>query len=295
MKEKIGAKSLFQQLVSDILLYNTSKAISENEARQIAMMILEHYLGTSRNDIVLNKPIHAEQQDDLLVKDAVQRVAKEEPVQYVLGEADFYGRKFKVTPSVLIPRRETEELVYLIVRENTKTNPTILDIGTGSGCIAVTLKGEIPEAEVHAWDISEEALTVAKQNAAQLQSDIFTKRVDIFSDDAAKEALSFDIIVSNPPYVRESEMTEMHDNVLRYEPETALFVSDERPLLFYERITALCTDGGFLKKGGVLYFEINEDLAKETAKILIDKGLADVKIIQDMQKKDRFISGMLSI
>ncbi len=293
MKEKIGAKSLLKQLVSGVLLQNSSNTLSENEANHIVLMVLNHYLGLSRNDIVLNQPIQMDTQANLQIREALQKIARDEPVQYVLGEADFYGRKFKVNPAVLIPRRETEELVYLIIKENKHKKPHILDIGTGSGCIAITLKKEIPEAEVHGWDISTDALSVTRQNADNLQVEIFSRQVDITNNAINAGHQKFDIIASNPPYVRESERAEMQANVL-FEPALALFVPDEQPLLFYASIAQQCIHLKLMNPGGMLYFEVNEYFANETAGLMTDMGLEEVVIVQDMQKKDRFVKGMLS-
>lgn len=295
MKEKYGVKDLYQQMVAKVLSDSPQKVMTNNEADHIVRLILEYYLSTSWNDVLLNKSMDISQNTYNQILEAVWRVTQEEPVQYILKEAHFYGRKFKVSPAVLIPRRETEELVHLILQENPQMNLKILDIGTGSGCIAITLKKELPYANVHAWDISNEAIEITRHNAKEHQAMIITNVIDILNESMIDETLQFDIVVSNPPYVRRCEVSQMQNNVLKYEPSSALFVPDEHPLLFYEQIAQLCAKKNILKKAGRLYLEINEHFGQEIAKILKDTGFKDIRIVNDMQKKDRFVKGLLSI
>ncbi|WBL21686.1 peptide chain release factor N(5)-glutamine methyltransferase [Zunongwangia sp. HRR-M8] len=233
--------------------------------------LAEHILKRSRLQMALepNKEISDAEISQFEV--ALARLKKFEPIQYIIGETEFFSLNFKVAPGVLIPRPETEELVQWILDEvslQQNKNLQILDIGTGSGCIPISLKKHLPKAQISAIDISEEALKIAKINAEQNEVSIDFMRKDILS--AEKLPLQFDIIVSNPPYVRELEKAEMQQNVLRYEPETALYVKDENPLLFYEKITKLAQEG--LAKNGLLFFEINQYLVEETETMVKDHG-----------------------
>lgn len=295
MKGDYGVKDLYQQMVSVLLSHSPENIMTSNEAQHIVGLILEYYLHISQNDVLLNKNLDISQHTYQHILEAVHRVAQEEPVQYILKEAFFYGRKFKVSPAVLIPRRETEELVYLIVQDNPPIYPKILDIGTGSGCIAITLKKELPSAKVYAWDISDEAIEAVKHNAKAHEAEITTHVLDIFDEGMIAETLQFDIVVSNPPYVRRCEANHMQNNVLKHEPPVALFVPDDCPLVFYEQIAQLCTKNNILKKGGVLYLEINEQFGEEIVQLLNKKGFREIKLINDMQKKDRFIKALLPI
>ena len=217
----------------------------------------------------------------------LERLLKAEPLQYVLSEAYFYGLKFKVNSAVLIPRPETEELVELALNtlKNTPSKLNILDIGTGSGCIAITLKHSLSNADVYAMDISPEALDIANQNAINNNTKVNFLEADIR---AYKSNEKFDLIISNPPYVTNREGVHMDKNVMNYEPHLALFVADDSPLEFYIAITAFASQN--LNKNGFLFFEINANFGKETANLLIDKSFTDIQILKDMQGKDRFIS-----
>lgn len=295
MKKIYGVKDLYQQIVGQILSDSPQSVMTNNEAQHVALLILEHYLNSSWKDVLLNKHLDISQITYHQISEAIRRVIQEEPIQYILGEAHFYGRRFAVSPVVLIPRRETEELVDIILKENSEVNLKILDIGTGSGCIAITLKKEMPSADVYAWDVSKEAIEVTKYNARQQQVKINTSKLDILDETIIDEALQFDIVVSNPPYVRRCEAVQMQNNVLKYEPGKALFVPDEHPFIFYEQIAKLCTRKKMLKKGGHLYFEINEHFGREIANLLKNNNLRDIKVMQDMQKRDRFVRGTLPI
>ena len=216
----------------------------------------------------------------------ILRLKNCEPIQYILGETEFYGLKLNVNPSVLIPRPETEELVHWIIKSNLPENSIILDIGTGSGCIAIALKSQLKNAEVFGIDISENALEVARQNAFRNSLE-----VGFFQSDILKwkgfEWNKFDIIVSNPPYIRESEKLQMHSNVLNFEPENALFVTDADPLIFYKTIAAFAKIN--LAKNGLLFFEINENMSLEMNKMLFDFGFCDIEIRKDINDKNRIV------
>ena len=241
--------------------------------------------GFGRFDVVMNGDVepdnfHAEQFEMQL-----QRVAQGEPVQYIVGSTEFFGRTFAVRSGVLSPRPETEELVALVVRENRTPTPRIIDLGTGSGAIAVSLACEIEGARVEALDLSEVAVEVASANAEQNGADVRVQRGDIFLWEPERE--SYDVIISNPPYIPLCERGEMARNVTDYEPSEALFVPDERPLVYYERIADVALVA--LRNGGKLYFEIHERLAEETAQMLREKGLCDVTLHKDMNGKPRMI------
>ena len=220
----------------------------------------------------------------------IQNIASElktgKPIQYILGEAPFYGLTFKVTPDTLIPRQETEELVRHIITENASLEGDILDIGTGTGCIAIALSVNMQKANLFASDFSREALEVAQINAQKNNA-----KVNFIYDDILNTSIdgSFDIIVSNPPYVLESEKRMMSINVVNFEPPTALYVPDDKPLLFYEKIAEFASE--HLKEKGKLYFEINEAFGPQVAEMMRSKGFQKVRIIKDINGKDRFAEG----
>ncbi|MET4075116.1 peptide chain release factor N(5)-glutamine methyltransferase [Hymenobacter sp. UYCo722] len=217
------------------------------------------------------------------------RLLAHEPVQYVLGTSHFAGMELEVNPATLIPRPETEELVRLIEREqNSRPGRRMLDVGTGSGCLALALARTLPGAEVLAVDISAEALVVARRNADKWAPSVAFQQVDILQ--AMPTGLApgtLDVLVSNPPYVRESERAEMRENVLAWEPATALFVPDEDPLLFYRRLAEIGAQ--LLAADGVAYLEINEALGAETAALFTAQGFADVRVVADMFGKSRMV------
>lgn len=261
----------------------------ENETDAIALRILRSVFQIDRVQLILNKDrIFSDVEREALER-IIIRLKNNEPIQYILGEEEFFGRTFKVAPGVLIPRAETEELVELIITENQK-NVDILDIGTGSGCIAISLQLDLPGSKVTAWDISEAAIKIATSNNESLGANVTFVLQDVLAPDN-NPSEKFDIIVSNPPYVMDSEKSAMHCNVLNYEPHTALFVSDEDPLLFYRKIAALGVDK--LKNNGKLYFEINSLLGKETAQLLTDLGYSNVRLIKDLYGRDRIVAGEL--
>ena len=255
-----------------------------------AMMnqLLQSVTGFSRTQLLLHKNSELSPENRQLLLGMLHRLQNSEPLQYVLGETEFFGLPFLVNSAVLIPRPETEELVELIIRENADKPCSILDIGTGSGCIAIALAAKLPNAQVEAWDISESALEVARENAIRNNQSVLFKRVDVLSNDF--EQNSFDVIVSNPPYICESESKEMHTNVLDFEPHNALFVPDSDPLIFYRRIAELAQK--MLNTAGRIYFEINAAYGKETADLLREKGFSEVKIVKDIFGKNRIVTGV---
>ncbi len=224
------------------------------------------------------------------INESVNRLQWNEPIQYVLGEAHFMGDDFIVSSDVLIPRRETEELVDLIIKRNiTNHHLTVLDIGTGSGCIAITLFKHLINPKVYAMDISEDALDIAFRNSMKLKSTIEFLHADVLQLEAI-EIDKFDIIVSNPPYVTFNESSLMHANVMNHEPHLALFVPDEDALKFYRKIAQLASIS--LKNNGKLYFEINENYAEAVKENMLQNNFAEVEIIKDMQGKDRIDCGV---
>jgi len=221
-----------------------------------------------------------------LLEEALVQLEKGHPIQYITGYAPFYGREFQVNSSVLIPRNETEELVHLILAENQQKGLRLLDIGTGSGCIPITLALEMDDPHITTVDVSEAALEVARLNADQYQTDA----IQFMHCDVLHEELpvgDLDVIVSNPPYVRESEKAHMHTNVIDHEPHLALFVPEDDPLVFYRVIAAKGMSS--LKAGGKLYFEINEALGTEVIALLTSLGYTDIVLRRDLNDRDRMV------
>lgn len=260
------------------------------ECKSITKRILNHYFNYDLLAMALGKEVSMTQEEEKVLDHVIQRLKKHEPIQYILGEAYFAGRCFTVTPAVLIPRPETEEMVHHILQENKRAGLKIIDIGTGSGCIAITLKKTLEKSVVCALDISENALKVARENARKLDAQVYFIQADIFSD--APLSGRWDIIVSNPPYVRLVEQKLMQKNVLYYEPPQALFVEDAQPFIFYTRIAVLAKK--HLTRGGKVYLEINEAFGKTIAGLLRHAGFDKVAVRQDLQGKDRWIIGTLA-
>lgn len=254
------------------------------EAAAVAERFSVDVCGFGRFDVALDGARECPEVAEEELQRLLVRLGSGEPVQYVVGHTEFYGRRFAVRQGVLIPRPETEELVALVVSENTLPNPHIIDLGTGSGAIAVSLAAEIAGAMVEALDLSEVAIEVARENARANSVAVEVLRGDIFLWEPAPE--SYDVIISNPPYIPQCERVTMERNVTDYEPVEALFVPDDRPLIYYERIADIALVG--LREGGRLYFEIHERLATETVKMLEQKGF-EVAFYHDMNHKPRMI------
>ena len=259
----------------------------EGEAQAIARLIYEVRYGLTLSDLLMGRDSSVPQ--DELEQIAI-RLERQEPVQYILGQTEFCGRMFVVNKHVLIPRPETAELCQWIIAADAAH---ILDIGTGSGCIAITLAAEMPEAEVTAWDISEEALKVAEENAKRTNVHVKFEQVDILHLPSSILHLTsaFDLIVSNPPYICNKERETMETNVLEHEPHTALFVPDDDPLLFYRAIAQYGQTA--LKEGGWLYFEINPLYAEDLRAILSKMSYYDIEIKEDQYGKQRMIRAKL--
>ena len=257
------------------------------EIEQFIILLFAHCCQYNRAELILHKNSNLSQSQHQQLDCIVERLKKHEPIQYILGETHFYGSTFSVAPGVLIPRPETEELVDLIIHDCSNNSPQILDIGTGSGCVAISLAKNIANSRIEAFDISPQALEIAAQNCVRNQTKVQLKLVDILTFDPQIKANQLDILVSNPPYVCDSEKAAMHPNVLLHEPHLALFVSDSDPLLFYRTIA----EKGriMLKPQGKLYFEINAQFGIETKQMLEKLGYTEVCVIQDFYQKDRII------
>jgi len=278
-------KSAYQNLSSTLLAHH-----SEGEAHSIARIVFEDAFQVYN----FKKEIKLTETQLTHYQEIKNRLANNEPVQYILGEADFYSLKFNVNPSVLIPRSETEELVAW-VKETIQENPhlqTVLDIGTGSGCIPITLKKELPELSVSALDVSNDALETAIGNAKRNEVEVGFLQADILEEKAWEVLQKFDIIISNPPYIPVREKALMPQQVLENEPHLALFTTDEDPLIFYRKIAEFADS--HLHKNGYLFYECNEFNAKEVQKRLIEMGFNSIEIKKDMQGKDRMIRAQLN-
>jgi len=276
--------------IKDVVRFFREQLQGIYDAEEIESFIglcFDDYMGLKRVDIVINGERTMSESDLLKFNFAIKDLKKEKPIQQILGKADFYGLKFFVNEHVLIPRPETEELVDLIIKENKDSIPTIMDIGTGSGCIPISLKKNISNALVSSMDVSEKALEVAKNNAELNKVEINFIQDDILNPSINIIPNSFDIIVSNPPYIRISEKEEMRKNVLEHEPHIALFVYDNDPLLFYKKIADVALS--VLKPDGKIYFEINENFGTECKQMLENKGFKNVVLIKDLSNKNRIL------
>lgn len=263
-----------------------SKVYGDREARWIVRALLEDVMGWNSTDLVLKDDYEFLPHTYHKLLEMASRVASGEPVQYVTGCAPFYGMTFHVTPSVLIPRPETAQLVDFIIADySSRQDLQVLDCGTGSGCIAIALARNLPFSQVTAIDISADALTVARANAHDLKVRINFEQQDILTLPGILQDSTYDIIVSNPPYIADSERRDMSDNVLLHEPHQALFVPDDDPVKFYRAIAQYALTA--LKDGGRLYFEINPLYVKETKNLLTE--FDDVTVQRDNQGRERFI------
>jgi release factor glutamine methyltransferase len=271
-----NSKILFKEIVNRIRLPE-----SKEEIESIAYRLMEAKLNLNRSDILLSKEAEYNENE---IRIFIDRINQHEPIQYILNEEYFFGRKFYVDSSVLIPRPETEEMVRHILSDSRKSNPRIVDIGTGSGCIAITLALELKNAEVKATDVSNPALAVAKKNSDMLKSPVEFLKHDILNEELPEGKL--DWIVSNPPYISASERQSINKNVSAHEPHLALF-ADPDPLIFYKAIAFQAKSK--LNNGGKVIVEINEKSGNETAAIFTGQNLSSVKILKDINGKDRFV------
>lgn len=274
-----------------IYLGELKPLFGENEALQMLNILIEHFFSLTRSQQALNINYRLNESEMLSLHNAVKELKKNRPVQYITGETEFYGLRFLVNSLVLIPRQETEELVDLIVKNEKSEGLKVLDIGTGSGCIAISIAKTLYNPKVSALDISVSALAVAQNNA-----EINTVEVNFIEEDilniSQNTETQFDIIVSNPPYVKMSEKELMQPNVLEYEPHLALFVEDDNPLKFYKAIVNYASEN--LKIKGRLYFEINEALGKDVSELTKAAGFENVEIHLDINGKERMLSASKS-
>ncbi len=274
-------KSLFQKELSS--LYDAM------EIESFFFLILEQFRNLKRIDLALQPDLEFSEAEISQWNLVLEQLKQEIPIQYILGKTHFYGLEFQVNPNVLIPRPETEELVDWIIKTNSNGNLSpikILDIGTGSGCIAISLAKNLPNASVFALDVSKKALEMAQINALQNETKITFIENNILETTSFEQ--QFDVIVSNPPYVRNLEKAEIKKNVLENEPHLALFVADDDALLFYRKIAQIAMKN--LQSGGQLYFEINQYFGKETLDLLFDLGFQNIELRQDIYGNDRMIS-----
>lgn len=289
----LDLKTIFHKELNEIY--------GKDEVASLFYLCLEHFLDMPRIQLNLNPELSISKPEYDSFFSTLSDLKHHKPIQYIFGETEFYGLKFKVNQNVLIPRQETEELVSLIIKDSklkTQRPMTILDIGTGSGCIAISLARHLPNAQVYALDVSKDVLEVAKANAKLNDVDIHFINDNIL-DVVNKNFLVlnkanpqidttfFDIIVSNPPYVRQKEKAEMNPNVLDNEPHLALFVDDNNPLVFYKAITNFAVNN--LKVNGKLYFEINQYLGEDTKQLLVDVGFSDIELKKDLNNNDRIL------
>ena len=269
----------------------------KNEVASFFNILMSHYLKLNRIALVLEPELTVSKEEEQPLFEALSRLKQEEPIQYIIGETQFYDLTFKVNEHTLIPRPETEELVQWIVKchseRSEESQLKILDIGTGTGCIAISLAIHLPKAKVYALDLSKEALKVARQNAELNNVEVHFINADILNRDSWNlefKDLKFNIIVSNPPYVRNQEKAEIKNNVLKHEPHLALFVEDHDPLQFYNVISDIAVDK--LTENGLLFFEINQYLGNETNQLLHNKGFKDLELKTDIFGNNRMLKGL---
>ncbi len=275
-------KNIFHKILIDVYPFE--------EINSFFYMLIEHYLNLPRFILAAEPNYTLTKQEEQPLFEALQKLVLEIPVQHIIGVASFMDMDFKVNKNVLIPRPETEELVRWIVEDNKKNSSpiTILDIGTGSGCIAISLAKNLPQVKVYALDVSDSALKVARENTQRNKTNVTFHQADILKLNTLE--IKFDVIVSNPPYVRELEKKEISNNVKNNEPHLALFVADKNPLVFYKTIVDFAQNN--LKQHGSLYFEINQYLGNET-KQLLDASFSEIELRKDMFGNERMLKGVL--
>jgi release factor glutamine methyltransferase len=279
---------LFSMTIQEASAYiseSLTKLYPEQEIRGFTNIILDHLTGLSRTNQLLSPGLLLTQKSEEQMYNIIEQLKLSKPIQYIIGKCWFFDLIFEVSGSVLIPRPETEELVDWIIKDNTTISPSILDIGTGSGCIAVSLAKNI-SGKVSAVDVSAEALYIARRNASANNTNVEFFQIDILTESIPGP---FDIIVSNPPYVTLAQKKEMHSNVLDYEPHLALFVPEDDPLLFYRVIASFASKN--LKSGGKLFFEINEELPQQTEQLVADFGF-ETELRKDLNGKYRMLKAV---
>ncbi len=284
------------QQALDYIKTQLASIYSEPELRILSEQIIESCTGMTRIQMLLNRQEEISPESRGQLTSIVDRLAAHEPIQYILGKTHFYGLPFHVDPNVLIPRPETTELLEYILSLDTlkdKKDFYCLDIGTGSGCIPIVLKHFRPNWQMEAFDISTEALEMARRNAELNHVEIEFHKVDILSASGENYARKFNMIISNPPYICESEKEEMESNVLDHEPHLALFVPNENPLLFYDTIATFAQKS--LHTDGLLLFEINRKYGNMTCEMLESKGFTDITLHQDISGNDRYTSARIAV
>ena len=269
----------------ETLCHRLTTCYDAGEAKALVRWVLDVRFGMSLTDILCGKVTQLSADDQAELEKIMQRLESGEPVQYIIGVADFFERSYHVAPGVLIPRPETAELCEYVLSSR-KTEEKILDIGTGSGCIAITLALEIPEAKITAWDISDDALRIAQGNAKALGANVAFEKRDILKT-SLSTSQTWDVIVSNPPYIKPKERNGMERNVLDYEPHLALFAPEQNPIIFYQRIGNYAWQS--LNNEGLLFFELNPLTADDVESYLSNLGFSDIEIRQDQFGKQRFL------
>jgi release factor glutamine methyltransferase len=276
--------SLFKQIRDEI------KPIYGVEADMLAMLIVEDVSGFNSTDILVDNKFQTGPSFRSTILKYILQLKKQEPIQYILGKAYFYENMYEVNENTLIPRPETEELVKLVLAFCQNKIPIkVLDIGVGSGCIATSIGLNLPQATVDGLDVSTSALAVARRNAEKLGVEIDFFQADIFTFHTTKK---YDVIISNPPYVRESEKKLMNKNVVNHEPAKAIFVADSDPLIFYNRIVEFSKEA--LSANGALFFEVNEVFAADVAKLMTKSNFLKIEVVKDINNKDRFVYGVIA-
>jgi len=267
------------------------KFYNERESETFIFMLLEDYAGVSKSEIIMNPELTINESELLKIHFAVKDLKNYKPIQYILGRTEFYGFPILVNTNVLIPRPETEELVVWVVNDTGQNQEyRVLDIGSGSGCIAIALKHTLPNLNIQAIDFSLRAIEVAEQNAKMNQADVSFHHINLLNKNEWGKLGYYDIIISNPPYVRHAEKSQMKKNVLNYEPGNALFVDDKNPLLFYTSIAEFAKS--YLNKNGSLYCEINQYLGDETCKLFENLGFKDIQLKKDIKGNSRFVKAV---
>jgi release factor glutamine methyltransferase len=279
----MNSKDLFRDLRKRITL---AQDVSETDS--MLYLILESIADITRSDIIAQKAVSLTSAELSKLESVIHRLNNNEPIQYILGKAHFFGYEFQVNPFVLIPRPETELLVDEVLKSASNMPGRILDIGTGTGCIAITLAKKLPKKTIIAFDVSDDALQTASENARQLTANVNFHQVNILTDEIPFRELEF--IVSNPPYVAISEKDAMNSNVLDHEPHLALFVPDHDPLIFYKAIAKKGLPA--LAPGGSIIVEINERFGKEVCDLFIQSGFRNAAVVKDLQNKDRIVSAI---
>jgi release factor glutamine methyltransferase len=289
---------IHSNLLSDVIKFykkELADIYTESELQNIINWIFEKQLKLNLSQLISNSSIRVNQSDLILLEQMCYKLKEHTPIQYVLGEAEFYHLKFKVNKSVLIPRPETEELVDMVIKKfKTQAPLHILDVGTGSGCIPISIKKNMPAANMYGLDVSDAALEVAKFNATQNKTDVNLFKANVLAENVAEIILNqtknqkIDVLISNPPYVLQSEKEGLHNRVKNYEPHLALFVDDPDPILFYRKIALLAKK--ILSDKGVIYFECHTNYAEAVFQLLTEMNFSQVYLLKDMAGLNRFVN-----